>query len=327
VSGMGRREFITLIGGAAAAWPLAARAQQSAKMLRVGTVAGTPRSSPHWVAFERRMAELSYDTGKNFAFEFMQAASIEEYVLAYRELAARKVDIFLASGPEITLKSALAAAETRPIVMVAIDYDPLALDYVTSLGRPTGNVTGLFFRQIELTIKRLQIVKDAFPDMRGATVLWDRISADQWNAAQSAAPALGLRLVGIELREQPYDYEQALAQGQSDQRRNLFVMSSPFFFRDRTQLADLALRHRMTSMFAFREWVDAGGLLSYGPSITGMFRSAADYVDRIARGAKPADLPIEQPTKFELVLNLKTARAIGIELPTPILLRADEVIE
>jgi ABC transporter substrate binding protein len=270
---MNRRVFITLLGGAAVAWPLAARAQQSAKMLRVGTVAGTPRSSPHWVAFERRMAELSYDTGKNFAFEFMQAASIEEYVLAYRELAARKVDVFLASGPEITLKSALAAAE------------------------------------------------------RGATVLWDRISADQWNAAQSAAPALGLRLVGIELREQPYDYEQALAQGQSDQRRNLFVMSSPFFFRDRTQLADLALRHRMTSMFAFREWVDAGGLLSYGPSITGMFRSAADYVDRIARGAKPADLPIEQPTKFELVLNLKTARAIGIELPTPILLRADEVIE
>jgi putative ABC transport system substrate-binding protein len=133
-------------------------------------------------------------------------------------------------------------------------------------------------------------------------------------------------LVGVELRE-PYDYEQALAQGQSDQRRNLFVMSSPFFFRDRTQLADLALRHRMISMFAFREWVDAGGLLSYGPSITGMFRRAADYVDRIARGAKPSDLPIEQPTKFELVLNPKTAKAIGIELPTPILLRADEVIE
>jgi putative tryptophan/tyrosine transport system substrate-binding protein len=227
-----RREFITVLGGAAA-WPLAARAQQPA-VLRVGVVSGQPRSGPIYAAFERRMAELSYDTGKNFAFEFIQAASIEEYVLAYRELAARKVDIFLAPGSEIVLKSALAAAETRPIVMVAIDYDPLALGYVTSLARPAGNVTGLFFRQIELTIKRLQIVKDAFPDMHGATVLWDRISADQWNAAQSAAPALGLRLVGVELREQPYDYEQALAQSQSDQPRNLFVMSSPFFFRDRT---------------------------------------------------------------------------------------------
>jgi putative ABC transport system substrate-binding protein len=173
---MRRREFIAYIGGAAI-WPLAARAQQTA-VLRVGVVSGQPRSGPIYAAFERRMAELSYETGKNFAFEFMQVASIEEYVLAYRELVARKVDIFLASGPEIALKSALAAVESRPIVMVAIDYDPLALGYVTSLARPASNVTGLFFRQIELTIKRLQIVKDAFPDMQGATVLWDRISAD-----------------------------------------------------------------------------------------------------------------------------------------------------
>ena len=136
-----------------------------------------------------------------------------------------------------------------------------------------------------------------------------------------------MRLFGSELREQPYDYEQALAQAPSDHRGWLFVMTSPFLFRDRARLAEFALRHRMPSVFAFREWVDLGGLLSYGPSITGMYRRAADYVDRIARGAKPSDLPIEQPTKFEFVLNLKTAKAIGLATPTALLLRADEVIE
>jgi putative tryptophan/tyrosine transport system substrate-binding protein len=136
-----------------------------------------------------------------------------------------------------------------------------------------------------------------------------------------------LRLAGVELREQPYDYDQALAQAAPDYRKNLFVLASPFFFRDRTRLADLALHNHIISVFVFREWVEAGGLLSYGPSIMGMYRRTADYVDRIARGTKPGDLPIEQPTKFELVVNLKTAKAIGIELPTPILLRADEVIE
>jgi len=132
---------------------------------------------------------------------------------------------------------------------------------------------------------------------------------------------------GSELREQPYDYETALAQAPSDYRVWLFVMTSPFLFRDRARLAEFALRHRAASVFAFREWVDAGGLLSYGPSINGMYRRAAGYVDRIARGAKPSDLPIEQPTKFEFVLNLKTAKEIGLATPTALLLRADEVIE
>ena len=176
-------------------------------------------------------------------------------------------------------------------------------------------------------MKRLQVVKDAFPDMRAATVFWDRISADQWFAAKDASPKLGLRLAGVELREPPYDYDQALVQAAPDYRKNLFVLASPFFFRDRARLADLALRNRIISVFVFREWVEAGGLLSYGPSITGMYRRVADFVDRIAKGAMPADLPIEQPTKFEFVINLKTANAIGVDLPTSLLLRADEVIE
>src|SRR5262252_6661073 len=323
---MKRREFITLLGGAAA-WPIAARAQQPTKTLKVGTVAGTPKSSPQWVAFERRMVELGYQEGRNFSFDFLQAASADEYEALYRKLAAREPDVILAIGPEIGLKSALAVTRTVPIVMIAIDYDPLARGYVTSLARPSGNITGVVFQQIELAAKRVQLIKDGFPDRLAATMFWDKLSADQWEAARSTAAKLGLQLSGIELREPPYDYEAALDQAPLDYRGMLIVPTSPSFFRDRARLADFALRHRILSMFVFREWVDAGGLLRYGPSITALFGRVAEFVDRLARGAKPADLPIEQPTKFEMVVNLKTARAIGIDLPTAILLRADEVIE
>jgi putative ABC transport system substrate-binding protein len=320
-----RREFITLLGSATA-FPMSVRAQ-SAGMLRVGMVGGQPRSSPLYAAFLQRLAELGYQEGRNFSFEFIQAANPEEYAHGNRELITRNVGILVASGTEVALKAALAVTNTLPIVMTAIDYDPVALGYVTSLARPAGNVTGISFRQIELTTKRLQVVTEAFPDLRAATVFWDQASADQWRTAQSAAPPLGLQLFGSEFREQPYDYEQALAQAPSDHRGWLFVTTSPFFFRDRELLGQFTLRHRIPSVFAFREWVDAGGLLSYGPSITGMYRRAAEYVDRIARGAKPSDLPVEQSTKFEFVLNLKAAKAIGIATPTALLLRADEVIE
>jgi putative tryptophan/tyrosine transport system substrate-binding protein len=171
------------------------------------------------------------------------------------------------------------------------------------------------------------VVKEAFPELRAATVFWDTISADQWRAAENEAPRLGLQLFGSELTEQPYDYEKALAKAPPDYRPWLFVMTSPFLFRDRSRLAEFAVQHRAASVFAFRDWVDAGGLFSYGPSITGIYRRTAEYVYQIARGAKPSDLPIEQPTKFEFVLNLKTAKELGIATPTPLLLRADEVIE
>jgi ABC-type uncharacterized transport system substrate-binding protein len=198
---------------------------------------------------------------------------------------------------------------------------------VTNLARPSGNVTGVVFQQVELAAKRIQVIKDGFPDRPAATMFWDQPSSDQWEAARSTAAMLGLQLFGIELREWPYDYEVALDQAPLNHRGMLVVPTSPFFFRDRARLADFALRHRILSMFVFREWVDAGGLMSYGPSITALFGRVAEFVDRIARGAQPTDLPIEQPTKFEMVVNLKTAKAIGIELPTAVLLRADEVIE
>jgi putative tryptophan/tyrosine transport system substrate-binding protein len=322
-----RREFIGLLGGAAA-WPLVARAQQPPAILRVGLVGVQPRTTAIYIAFLQRMAELGYEEGKNFVFDYVQVPNIEGYERGYQELAGRNVDIFFASGPEIGLKSALAAAGKQPIVMVAVDYDPLARGYVTSLARPTGNLTGIFFQQIELTAKRLQLVKEAFPDLQAVTVFWDRISADQWRAAQSAAAELGLRLVGIEFHEQPYEYERAVAQLPSEGRRVLIVLTSPVFaVPDRARLPDFALRYRLAAMFSLREFVNVGGFMSYGASFTAMFRRAAEYVDRIARGAKAADLPIEQPTKFELVINLKTAKTLGLQIPDKLLALADEVIE
>ena len=324
---MRRRQFIAVVGGAAP-WPLAVLGQQPPSLLRVGASSVQPRTTAIFVAFVERMAELGYEEGKNFSFEYVQAANVAGYEVAYRELASRKVDILLASGPEVGLKSALATAGMRPVVMVAIDYDPLARGYVRSLARPGANLTGISFQQIELTEKRLQVVKEAFPAMQAIAVFWDEISADQWHAAENAAPRLGLRLAGVEFREQPYDYERALAQLPLEHRRVLMVLTSPVFaVPDRARLPDFALRHRMASIFSLRQYVDVGGLMSYGVSFTALYRRSAEIVDRVARGAKPADLPIEQPTTFEFVANLKTARALGLHIPPTFLARADEVIE
>jgi putative ABC transport system substrate-binding protein len=324
-----RREFIALLGGGAA-WPLAARAQTPSKMLRVGVVSlVNPRTATFWVAFDRRMRELGYVEGQNLTIDFVNLNSqIDRYGEATKEVVRRKPDIIIATGGERALMSAIAATDTLPIVMIAVDYDPFARGYVQNLARPGGTVTGIFFQQIELAMKRLQLMKEALPDVAAATVFWDDGSADQWQATQSAAETMGLKLTGVELGNLPYDYENALvAQAPTDHHRILMVLSSPVFFPDRERLAQLALRHRIASMFVFRGYVDAGGLLSYGPSIDALYQRAAEYVDRIAKGTNPADLPVEQPTKFELIVNLKTAKAIGIELPTSILLRADEVIE
>jgi ABC-type uncharacterized transport system substrate-binding protein len=303
-------------------------AQVPLKTVRIGIATIQPRTGPLWTAFEQRLKELGYTDGENLAVEFIDLnGPISSESEAMTELVRRKADVLIASGTEIALKSAVAATNTLPIVMIAIDYDPLALHYIASLARPGGNVTGVFFQQVELAMKRLQLMRDVLPRVEAATVFWDDNSVEQWQATQRAGAALGLRLVGIELKERPYDYELALAKAAPDYRGALVVMTSTGFFFDRERIAEIAVHHRIPSIFAFRQWVEVGGLLSYGPNIGAMYRLAADYVDRIARGAKPADLPVEQPTKFEFVINLKTAKAIGVEVSTAIQLRADEVIE
>ena len=225
------------------------------------------------------------------------------------------------------LKSAVAVTKTIPIVMQANDYDPLALGYVASLARPGGNVTGVFLQQIELTPKRLQLLTQTVPDLARMVVLWDRLSADQFEAARSGAEELKITLDAIECTDPPYDYERVLAGVDGGHRDVLLQTTSPLLFQDRQRFPTIALDHRLPSMFAFRQWVDAGGLMSCGASLSDMGRLVAYYVDRIAKGAKPADLPVQQPTKFELVVNLTTAKALGLTIPPSILARADEVIE
>jgi putative ABC transport system substrate-binding protein len=324
---MRRREFITFLGGATAANARlgAARAQQ--KMLRIGIVTSLPRNAPTWTAFDKRMRGLGYDEGRNLAVEFLKIPSPAEYPEGMKELVQRNVEIIVAPGPELALKSAMAVTSKLPIVMVAIDFDPFALGYVSGLAHPTGNVTGVFFQQIELSAKRLEIAKELVPDLQSAAVFWDSGSADQWQSLKSAGQNLGIKLFAVEMRDQPYNYVAAWESVPAEYRRMLILPTSQIFFRDRQQIADLTVERRIPAMFAFREWVDAGGLVSYGTSITALFERAADYVDRLAKGATPPDLPIEQPTKFELILNLKTAKKIGLTIPEATLLRADQVIE
>jgi len=314
-----RRQFITLLGGAAA-WPLTARAQQSAKT-RVGITSIQPRTSPIYAAFDQRLRELGYVEGQNLALDYINPGHpAGGHAGVIEELLRRKVDIILAPY-ESTLKAALAAGAPVPIVIVAVDYDP------KSLARPGGKVTGLNLQQFDLAKKRVELLTQALPSVHTATVFWDTASENQWRATSSAAAAFGLQLAGVELRDQPYDYEKALAQAPPDNRGVVILPISGVFFRDRLRFADFALRHKIASVFASREWVDAGGLFSYGVDFPAMFRRAAEFVDMIAKGGKPADLPVEQPTKFELILNLKTAKAIDVTISSAILVRADEVIE
>jgi putative tryptophan/tyrosine transport system substrate-binding protein len=323
---MKRREFIALVGGAAALWPLAAPAQ-SMKMLRVSTAFPLPRTVPFWVAFEKKMAALGYREGQNFTFDYVQSPGFDGLETAYREVVARQPDILVAAGPEQSLIAARAAGGTLPIVTIAVDYDPIVQGHVANMARPGGNITGVYFQSNELMGKRLQLLKEVVPGMTAATVFWDQAATEGWAALQAAAPGLGLRLTGVELRERPYDYERAIADVPPAERKVLIAAGSPFFFQDRAILAELGLRLRTPVMLNTRDSTLAGGLMSYGPSLPSMFELAASYVDRIAKGDKPADLPILQPTKFDLIINLKTAAALGLTIPAALLAQADEVIE
>ena len=228
-------------------------------------------------------------------------------------------------GAEAPLKAAIAASHPTPVVFRAVDFDPLAKGYIASLAHPGGNLTGMMLQQPELVAKRLDLLTQAVPNIARIVLLYDVSGEDQREAAERAASALGIPLEAIELRNPPYDYEQALAGTDGTRGDALMVTSSPFGFAG-GQAAEAALRHRLPSIGPNRS-AEGGYLMSYGPNISDMFRLAADYVDKILKGAKPADLPVQQPTKFELIVNLKTAKALGLTIPPSILARADEVIE
>jgi len=324
-SHIGRRKFLATLGGAAT-WPLALRAQQQPKMLRVGFVGIQPRESPFYTNFLKRMAELGYQEGRNFAFEYIQTLDIEGYQKNYRELAERKVDVFLAVGNEPALRAALSAAEGRPIAFLAIDFDPLAKGYVASLSRPGGNVTGIFVRQLELAAKRVEIAREAFPRATVVGIAFDTVSHEQRDAAAEAARQLGLEPRMIEVKGQQ-DYGGAFNAMEDARGQPIILPAGPMFFRDREAIAQALLERRIPSIAAFRENMEAGALISYGFDLMGLFYDIATYVQRLAGGANPSDMPIEQSPRFYMAVNLKTAASLGVSLSDVFIARANEVRE
>ena len=293
------------------------------RVFHIGIVAGTPRSDPAHVAFEDRLRQLGYVEGRNLRIDFIQGEDVDRLAAAVREFARRGVDVIVV-GAEAPLKAAIAASHSTPVVFRAVDFDPLAKGYIASLAHPGGNLTGVMLQQPELVAKRLDLLTQAVPNIARIVLLYDVSGEDQREAAERAASALGIPLEAIELRNPPYDYEQALAETDGARGDALVITSSPF---NRPGAAEAALRHRLPSIGIGRGADKASFLMSYGPSLPDMFRISADYVDKILKGARPADLPVQQPTKFELIVNLKTEKALGLTLPQSILGRADEVIE
>jgi ABC-type uncharacterized transport system substrate-binding protein len=322
---IGRREFITLLGGAAA-WPLAARAQQAGKLPTIGFLgASTASGWSQWVApFVQRLRELGWNEGRSVAIEYRWAEGREE---RYSEIAAEfvriKVDVIVTSGAAVG--AAKQATSVIPIVF-AVANNPLGL--VDSLARPGGNVTGLSSQQPDLVGKRLELLREVLPGVRRLVIMTNvsyPAAVQEMTEAQAAAATLGLDVIRAEIRRVA-DIVPAFdaIKGRADA---LYLCADPLGIAQRIRINTLAQGARLPTIYTDREYVEAGGLMSYGVNVADLFRRAGDYVDKILRGAKPADLPVEQPTKFDLVINLVAAKALGLEVPATLLARADEVIE
>ncbi len=328
-----RRAFIGTLAGGLLAAPLAAEAQQAAKVARIGYLSGANRATnPHLhEAFLQGLRDLGYVEGRNLVIEYRFAeGKLERLPALAAELVALKVDVIVAASTPAAV-AAKQATRTLPIVFTSFG-DPVTSGFVTSLARPGGNVTGLSNPAPELVGKCLKQFKQAVPGVSRVAVLWqpgavpERTEKDMLKAVEVAARALGVRVQFVEARG-PADVDRAFSDMTRARAGALTVLGSAMFFIERRRLVDLAAKNRLPAMYTSREFVDAGGLMAYGPNLADMYRRAATYVDKILKGAKPADLPVEQPTKFELVINLKTARALGLTIPQSVLGRADEVIQ
>jgi putative ABC transport system substrate-binding protein len=281
-----------------------------------------------YLAFLAELGRLGFREGENLTV--LHHPTVENAtVLAgkAKEFSDAKVDVLVSLGTELALKAAVASSQTIPIAFVANNFDPIALGYAKSLAKPGGNVTGIFLRQTELAEKQVELLIEAFPDRKRLAILWDTTSADQFASAEARAKPLGLQIQSLKMENPPYDLDAALRSAADAGSQMLLALTSPFFGMQSARLVELTIRHRLPSMFIFKPWTLAGGLMSYGADNVAMYIQGANVVAKILRGAKPADLPIELPTKFDFAVNLKTAKAIGVELPTSILLRANDVIE
>ena len=328
---MKRREFIALVGGAAVGWPVAASAQQPAKIARIGYLSINLAGSSLLEAFRQGLRDLGYVEGRNVVIEYRDAeGKLERLPALAAELVALKVDVILAPGTHHALATK-QATRTLPIVVVGA-ADPVTDGLVTNLARPGGNVTGLSALAPELVGKRLELLTQIVPGISRVAVLWEpgalgeRTERDLQKDAEVVAQALGVRLQFLEARA-PADFDRVFSDMTRARADALTGLWGAMFFGERKRLVDLAAKNRLPAVYPLREYVDAGGLIAYGPNFADLIRRAASYVDKIFKGAKPGDLPVEQPTKFELVINVKTAKALGLEVPPSLLARADEVIE
>jgi putative ABC transport system substrate-binding protein len=324
---MRRREFITMLGGAAA-WPLAVRAQQPARLPTIGFLGGATASAwSNWVAaFVQRMRELGWIEGRTVSIEYRWAEGRHERAAEIAaEFVRLKVNVIVTSGGVVD--AAKQATSTIPIVFGNAN-DPVAAGYVSSLARPGGNITGLSLQTTDLAAKRLELLREVVPGLRNLLILVNHgnpAAVAEITEVEAAARLLGLTVSTFEIRRAD-EIGSAFA-GRKDGAAALYVCTDPLVLAQRAKVNTLALAARLPAIYGPREHVEAGGLMSYGANFPNLFRRAAELVDKILRGAKPGDLPVEQPTKFDLVINQTTARALGLDIPPTLLARADEVIE
>jgi putative tryptophan/tyrosine transport system substrate-binding protein len=327
---MRRRQFITLLGGAAVAWPLAARAQQPKKVPRIGLLVTTnaSASAPRITAFVQRLRQLGWIEGQTVAIEYRWAeGQYDRFAEIAAEFVRLKVDVIVtaATAPVLAAKQATSSI---PIVF-AVSGDPVGSGLVASLARPGGNVTGLSLQQAEVGSKRLELLREIVPDLRRLAIIANVSSPMivlEVQEVESKARSLALEVVTLQV-DGPDDISRAFETASQVKADALYVCSDPLTSTNRGRIYAAAQSARLPSVSSEKDHIDAGALVSYGPNFPDLFRRASEYVDKILRGAKPSDLPVEQPTKFELVINLRTARVLGLTVPPALLARADEVIE
>jgi len=329
---MTRREFITLLGGAAAAWPLTARAQQREQMRRIGVLmnltADDAEGQGRLAAFMQGLQEAGWSVGRNVRVDLRWGGGDPELYRSHAaELVALAPDVFLAAGA-IVARALQRATRTIPIVF-ANAVDPVGMGFVASLARPGGNATGFTIFEFSMGGKWLELLKQIAPGITRAAVLRDASlasGAGEFGAVQTVAPSFGVELHPVDVRDAD-EMDRAITAFASESNGGLIVTQNATAILHRKLIIALAARHRLPAIYAYSSFVTDGGLISYGPDSMDGYRRAASYVDRILNGAKPADLPVQAPVKYETVINLKTARALGLDVPPMVLARADEVIE